>query len=152
MDIVFWQQRARRKRDIIRNMSIKWGENVSGIFMAMAREFLLASHPQTSLSDSSRRRETCRERRQDVKNKTQVLERKRGRHGGSANRGVRLTPRSIIDLWPWYFSITQHTCGFTCIDLLRRDEEMYENIRIPDTPALLSNVETMLAALQGHAE
>lgn len=109
MDIVFWWQRAARTRDVIRNMSVKWGENVSGIFMAMAREFLLASHPQTSLSDSSRRRETCGERRQDVKNKTWVLERKRGRHGGSANRGVRLKPRSIIDLWPAYFSITQHT-------------------------------------------
>lgn len=51
-------------------MGVRWGKNVSGIFMAMAGEFLLAFHPQTSLSDSRRRRETCRERRQDVKNKT----------------------------------------------------------------------------------
>lgn len=109
MDIVFWWQRAARTRDVIRNMSAKWGENVWGIFMAMAREFLLASHPQASLCDSSRRRETCEERRQDVRNKTSFLERKQGRRGGSANRGLRLKPSSIIDLWPSQFSITQHT-------------------------------------------
>lgn len=92
-----------------------------GIFM-MAGEFLLASHPQTSLSDSRRRRETCGERREDVKTKASVLERKGERRGGRANREERLKPRSIIDL-PAYFSITQHPQrGFRCTDLLRHNK------------------------------
>lgn len=55
---------------LLEKWELSGGKNVSRIVVAMAGEFLLASHPQTSLSHSRRRRETCGERRPDVKNKT----------------------------------------------------------------------------------
>lgn len=130
-------------------MGVKWGKNVSGIFMAMAGEFLLASHPQTSLSDRRRRRETCRERRQDVKNKTWIQKKgktwrqckQRGEikaqvHNWSgAHISLRISQslNTHMRLWMHRFAATW--------------QAFYENIRIPDMPTVFhprNHIQAML--------